>query len=260
MIGTCGTREVRLMARVAGRRRVHIVVVGMTLNARQCRVHAGKWIVCIRRVVEIHGSPIRRRMAGIARRWKSRSGVARIRGSFPVRLVTAKAGRRQCRVVVVCMALAARYRRMGACKRKHRAVIETRWAPGAGCVTEPAVGWESCRDVTRIRGARKLGLMASIARRGKRCVIVVHVALRARNRRMRARQWERRVVVVEARESPRRCVVALCAIRRKTRRHVGRIVSAVEVCLVASIAVGWQSCVVIVRVALHACHRRMCSR
>jgi len=66
--------------------------------------------------------------------------------------------------------------------------------------------------------------------------------------------------VVESRIGPRRCVVALGAIGWEPGRNVGRIVRAVEISLVASVAGRGQSRVVVVGMALCAGHRGMCAR
>ena len=52
------------------------------------------------------------------------------------------------------------------------------------------------------------GLVARVAIRRNRCVIVVHVTTRAGYGSVRARQWERGVVVVKRGRDPCRCVVA----------------------------------------------------
>ena len=68
-------------------------------------------------------------------------------------------------------------------------------AGGAGCR-------KASRGVVRIIGLLIFSLVATEAVGRKRCVIVVHVAIRARNVHVSSRQRESRVVVIERRRSP----------------------------------------------------------
>lgn len=68
----------------------------------------------------------------------------------------------------------------------------------------------------RVLRSGKVCLVAAITCGGKRRVIVVDVALRARNRGVRSRQRERRIVVIKCRLCPRDRVVARLAGRRET--------------------------------------------
>ena len=114
------------------------------------------------------------------------------------------------------MALRARNRCMSARQRKDRRVIEGRRSPVCSRVAMRAVGRESCGNVSGILGSRKVSLMAPIAGGGQRCVVVIHVALRTLNGRMRAGERETRLVVIERSQRPRSCVVALRAVGRKS--------------------------------------------
>jgi len=185
VVGVSRAREIRLMARVAGSRGVHVVIVGVALSACQRRVHSGKRIVGIRGVVEVDIGPVGRRMACVAGGREARCNVAGVRGSIPIRLVAAEAGGRQRRVVVVGVALRARKCGMSTGQRKHRSMIERRRVPGAGRVAQRAVGWKTGSNVIRISGARKIGLVASITGRRERRVVVIDVALRASHSRVR---------------------------------------------------------------------------
>jgi len=87
----------------------------------------------------------------------------------------------------------------------------------------------------RIRCARPIGLVTAIAVRRQRCVVVVGVALCARNSRVRSGQRKHRGVI-EGRRAPRGRRVAQRTIGRESRSCVVRIRGAVEVGLMASIA------------------------
>ena len=76
---------------------------------------------------------------------------------------------------------------------------------------------KACRNVVRIRRPSVVGLVAAVAIRGETRVVVLHVATRARNRGVRARQRERRVVVIERRRTPRGRVVTHVALPRESR-------------------------------------------
>lgn len=123
-----------------------------------------------------------------------------------------------------------------------------------------AVSWEACRCVSGILRPVVVSLVAAIARRRKRRVIVVHMALRALHRRMRTRQRKRSVVVIESCQRPRGRVVALRTIRRESRWRMRRIVRRLVISLMASVARRWQRRVVVIHVALCALHCRMRTR
>jgi len=78
------------------------------------------------------------------------------------------------------------------------------------------------------------------------------VALGAGNRGVSARERERRGVVIEARAGPIGCGMAGSAGCRESDGGVGRGVGPVVIRLVATVAGGRQSCVVVIGVALCA--------
>jgi len=96
----------------------------VALHALQCRVRSRERVIRIRGVVEVDVGPIRRIVAGFARSGKRRGGMVGIGRALPVRLMAAVARRRQRRVVVICVALRARHRRMRSHQREDRRVIE----------------------------------------------------------------------------------------------------------------------------------------
>ena len=107
------------------------------------------------------------------------------------------------------------------------AVIEGRSRPGGRGVASLARSREELRlrTVARVRGVVVIGLMTADACNGQGRVVAVHVAVRALTRwhRVRSRQWECRVGVVEGGVGPDRCVVAQLARGRESRRSMGGI-------------------------------------
>lgn len=125
-----GSCEVRLVAAIASRRQVTVVVAGVALDATQRRVRARQSIVGIHRVIESdRGRPVDRVMARVASRREARGRVIGIRGSRPVCLMAAEASRRQACVIVIRMALRASQRGVCAGQREHRRMIERGWIP-----------------------------------------------------------------------------------------------------------------------------------
>ena len=81
-----------------------------------------------------------------------------------------------------CVALNARHRRMEAGQREcRRVVIERRRSPPGRGVAKGAIGGETGRYVVRIRGAVEVYPVAGEAVSRRRSVVIVCVALRARN-------------------------------------------------------------------------------
>jgi hypothetical protein len=64
-------------------------------------------------------------------------------------------------------------------------------------VAQRAIGGEAYSNVIGIRGRDEIRLMAAIAGRRQSGEVIIRVALRAGNRRMRAGQRKRSVVVIE---------------------------------------------------------------
>jgi len=107
MVRICCAVEIRLVAGIAGRWSVRVIVVRMALGAGQRGMSSGQWIVGIHRVIEVDVDPVRSRVARVAGRWKPGSRVAGVRRSSPIRLVAAEAGRGQRAVIVIGVALRA---------------------------------------------------------------------------------------------------------------------------------------------------------
>ena len=196
---------------------------------------------------------------------EARCYVGWVGGASKVRLVAAVAGRRQrTGVVIVGVAAGARHCRVRARQRERRVVVvERRRGPARGRVALRAVRREcgGVGRVRRIRGPVVVRLVAADAGcRQRTRVVIVGVAAGARHCRVRARQWERCVVVVERRGCPACGVMALRAIRREARGHVVWIGRPGEVRLVAGIAGRRRIHVVVVGVALNTGQRGMHTR
>ena len=83
-------------------------------------------------------------------------------------------------------------------------------------MAEGAIRREARGRVIRIRRLVEVRLMTSVTGGGKGRVIVIYVALSTHNSCMRSSQWERGLVEIKARESPRSCVVALRTVSGKS--------------------------------------------
>ena len=159
------------------------------------------------------------------------------------------------RVVVIGVALRTSKRRVHSGQRivGIHSVIEIDGCPVGRGVARFAGGRKSRGGVIRIRRAVPIGLMAAEAICRQRGVIVVRVALGASYRGMRPSQRKYRSVV-ERRGRPPGRRVAQRAVGRETRRNVIGIGCAVEVRLMASVAVSRQARIVVVYMALGTCH------
>ena len=181
--------------------------------------------------------------------------MIRICGGGEICLVAAVAGRRQREVVVVHVAACARRCNVSAGQREGRGVvIEGSRRPGGRIVAGSAGGWEACRGVRGTGGSIPVRLVAAVAGRRQRGVVVVHVAACAWHRYVRAGQWERSRIVIEGSRRPGGRIVASSARSWKTGGHMGRTLRCVVYRVVASVAGGQQRLVVVVHVA--TCARR----
>lgn len=150
------------------------------------------------------GDPRRRCMTRVACCGPTRRYVIGIRCSGKVGGVAGVARRRGSRENVIDVTLDAIHRCVRASKREGSVVvIECRSGPVCRGVAGIAGGRKSCRGMIRIRRAIPIGLVASVARRGERRVVVVCMALRTGQSRVSSGQWKRRVVVIERRRAPR---------------------------------------------------------
>jgi hypothetical protein len=241
--------EIRLVASVAGGRQCCVVVVDVALCASHGNVCASEWE---RRgvVIESCAGPICRGMACSASCGKANSGMGRAGGAVVVRLVASVAVGRESCVVVVGMALCAQERSVGTGQWEYRRMVERGRGPVGRGVAKCAIRRESSGDVGGICRPIEVCLVASVAGRRQCCVVVVYVALRASDGDVRAREWERRRVVIESCAGPICRGVAGCASCGEANSGVGRAGGAVVVRLMASIATCGQSCVVVIHMAL----------
>jgi hypothetical protein len=137
---------------------------------------------------------------------------------------------------------------------------QSRRYPRCRCVASSAGGGPGSRYMVWIGCPCEIGFVARIAVSRRTREDIVDVAQSAGDRRVRAGERERRVVVIKDRPGPvcrRMAGVARC---RESRSSVGGIRGSIPICLVAAIAGGRQRCVVIVRVAGRACNGCMESR
>lgn len=253
------TGKVSLVARIAGGRRPRIDVVHVALDAINAHVRPGQWE---RRVVVIEGcsGPSRCAVTGIACRWESRCRVVRIGRAGPIRLVAAVARCWQRSEVIVRVALGACKCRMRSCQRKYGCMVEGRWAPTARRMADRTIRREPRRNVIRIGGAGEIRLMTGIAGGRRIYIIVVRMTLHARKSCMRSGQWIVGIGrVVKSNCRPVAGVMTGIAGCWKSRCNVVRVRCSGEVSLMAAVAVGRQSRIVIVRMALRARHCGMSS-
>ena len=186
--------------------------------------------------------------------------VGRIRGPSEIRLVAAVAIGWQRGVVVIRMARSAGNGSMCTRQRERRGVvIKCRSGPVSSRVTSGTRGREASSNVIGIGCPGKIRFVASIAVGGHSRVVVIGMTCCAGDSRVRAGQRERRVVVVEGRRRPRRCVMAGRAGGGETGCHVIGVVSPGKVRLMARIAIGWNRRVVVIRMTLRARDGDMCA-
>jgi hypothetical protein len=161
---------------------------------------------------------------------------------------------------------------------EHTVVVWVRMAGGADSVRSSVVHREVCvvesgieptgsrmtrgtrrrkarTHVGRIRCPAVVLLVTTVAicRQGR--VVIVYVAARTRNTRVRTRQGEARVVVIKSCLGPGRRVVANVALLRKSNGCVVRIVRILKISQVARHACCFRQTVVGVNVALAALQR-----
>jgi hypothetical protein len=181
----------------------------MALRALQRCMHSRQRIVRIDGVIKIDVRPCGGVVARVAGGRKRNGGVIRIGCILEVRLMTAKARRRQCRVVVVHVALSAGNRRVRSGEWKRRVVVvKAGKRPGSGVVTLHAFSGETRRYVRGIIGRSEVFLVAAVAGGGKSFVVVVCMALSAGNGGVRSCQRKCSRAVIETRGFPAACGMA----------------------------------------------------
>jgi hypothetical protein len=136
-------------------------------------------------------------------------------------------------------------------------VIERRRRPRIHRVASGAIVRKIQRYVIGIRRPLKIRLMAGEAIHRRAGKAIVHVALRASRRRMRAEQRKARFVVIESRWLPGVGGVAARASLRKIRRDVIRIRRVLKIALMAGETIFRRTGEAIVHVTLIACDGEM---
>ena len=136
--------------------------------------------------------------------------------------------------------------------RREPGVVEDRTEPRTGVVAGLACCREPSRNVVRVVGPLIIRLMAPITSCRQGRVVVVDVALRARNSHVEAGQRKRRQIVVERCLQPRGGVVADLAGVGESNRSVRGIVGAVVIRHVARRARRIGQVVIPVHVTLRA--------
>ncbi len=237
----------------------HRVIIGIRMagsayTVRSAMVDRERRVL---RVIKCRVQPIRGAMAVLARRREKLRlrFMSRVRRVVVVGLVAADAGRRQICVVVVDVAVRADARwnrvRSGQWERRF-VVIEGRIRPLNRVMTELASGREArVRDGT-LRVV-EIGLVAGYAQVAVQIVVIVDVAVGARpgRNRMRTRQREAGLRVIELSIHPLNGVVTLLAGGGETCMWHGTL-RVVVIGLVARNARGIRDVVVIVDVAVSA--------
>ena len=259
VIRVCGSREIRLMAGVASGGGSCKDVVDVAFDAVHGDVRAGERERSVV-VIERCSGPGSRGVAGIASGWEACRCVSRIGGSVPIRRMASVTGSGQSCVVVIHVALCAGNGGMRAGEWERRVVvIERGGSPVCRRVADRAICREAAGHVIRVRSSVVIGLVAGIAGGGGGCVVVVGMALRAGHRCVGSRQSVIRIYrVIEGGDGgPVGGRVASVAGSREGNRRVIGICSSCEVGLVATVAGGRQSCVVVIGVALGALQRGM---
>jgi len=181
-------------------------------------------------------------------------------GCYEICLVTPVACCGESCVVVVGVALRAGDSNVRASERERGVVvIEGGGCPRGGVVASCAGGRESGSYVGRIRCSSVVRLVAGVTVSRQSCVVVIDVALSAREGGVRSGQGERRGVVIECGTGPCSGAVACCAGGWEADGGLGGAGGSGVVCLVARVAISRQSCVVVIDVALSARDGCVCS-
>ena len=246
------------MARHAGRVGAGQVVipVHVALYALQRGMRAGQGKAS-GRVIERGIPPRGRGMALLASLREVGLHVIGIGGALEILQVARHASRVRAGQVVVVVHVTLRALRRCMSARQGETggrVVEVRSRPGGCVVALLAILREAARNVIRIRGPLVIVQMAGHATRVRAVqrVVVVDVALRALQGRMRAGQRESGSRVIEGRSIPGRRIVALRAGLREIRLHVIRLGRTLEILQVAGHAGRAGQIVVAVHVTLRA--------
>ena len=203
------------VAGIAIRRRPREHVIDVAADARYSRMRSGQREGRVV-VIEDRSGPRCRCMACSARGWEASRHVIWIGRSCEVCLVAGIAIRRRPGEHIIDVAAGAGHGGMCARQWEGRVVvIEDGAGPGSRRMASCTGRREASRDMIWICCSREIRLVAGIAIRRCACENIIDVAAGARHSRMRARQREGCVVVVEDRASPRCRCMASSACRRE---------------------------------------------
>jgi len=194
VIGIRGPGEILRVAAVAVRRQRCVVVIDVASSAGHSDVGAGQRERRLA-VIEWSAGPRRGVMARRARGWEADRRVRRSVGVVEVGFVAAIAVRgKPAGVIVIHVAQCALHGDVRAGQRERRCVVIERCSrPHRNGVAHLTIRREATRDVIGVCRPVVISLMAGVASRGRRRVVVVGVALRARHFCVPARKWVVRV-------------------------------------------------------------------
>lgn len=221
VVRICRLLEVRQVASGAGGAQSGVLAAHMAGGARGGGMFAGQWEArCA--VVEGGAGPLRRGMAGFARRREARRSVVRVRGLLEFGQVASGAGGAQSGELSAHMASGAGGGGVLAGQRETcGVVIERRAGPLRRVVARLARGGEAAGCVIRIRRLLEFGQMAGGAGGAQAGELAVHVAGGAGGRCMFAGQREAGGVVIERCAGPlRRCMAGFAGCGEVRRRMV----------------------------------------
>lgn len=155
------------------------------------------------RVIKGRAGPRRSCVTRLARRWKSRCHVIRVRRSRVIDFVARVAIGRNAGVIASDVAVRTRHRGVSAGQREYGlAVIEGRRLPGTSVMADFARLRESGLHVIRVRSAVEIFQVTRRAGRAEARKHIVHMTIRTRHWDVSAGQRKRGVVVIEHRPRP----------------------------------------------------------
>ena len=211
-------------------------------------------------VIESRARPCSGGMAGVASGRETGGLVIWIGRVVVVRLVATHAGRRQCRVIVVHVAVRTGHGGMRPGQREcGRIVIESRAGPVCGAMAHVARSREADLRVHRVIRVVVVGLVTGNTRGigAGQGVVAIHVALGALQGSVRAGQRKSGGRMVEGAAPPVGRGMALIAGLGESRRNVIRIGGGLEILQVTLNAGATGQVISIVHVALRAGERSM---
>jgi len=224
VIGIVRALIVRLVARIAIRRGMNVIVVDVAAGTRNFHVGAGKGKFGLV-VVEGRRLPGRSVVTNLARRGESSLQVRRIvRALVILHVTTGARGTQATKISIQMAALTLQFRVRAGESEPGAGVIEDRIRPRCGVVADRTVSGESCLGVVRVRRFLVVLQVARAAILGDIRVVVVDMAAGAGRIHVCPGQREPgECSVIKLRLQPRVHVVARGTGGRKCQPHVIRI-------------------------------------